>query len=601
MNSVCEQTLDNACRQLLDSRAPGGWWEGELSGSALSTATAVFALALYEQEKRGSAGDAPALDACRRLVRSGLHWIITRQNADGGWGDTLLSISNISTTALCWAALTVGTGETEQAATGAETWLRQHAGSLEPGTLSRAIAGRYGKDHTFSVPILTMCALAGRLGKDPWRFVPQLPFELAALPRHWFRFLRLPVVSYALPALIAMGLVRHARRKSWNPIARVMRSVCTHRVVSVIDQIQPAGGGFLEATPLTSFVVMSLIGAGQIDHPVVSRGVEFLIRSFRPDGCWPIDANLATWCTTLSVNALNSAGRLDLLGPEGKSRVRAWLLGQHHRRIHPYTQAPPGGWAWTDLSGGVPDADDTAGALVALHHLGPAEPGVREAAAMGVQWLLDLQNRDGGIPTFCRGWGRLPFDRSGADLTAHAVLAWRTWLSEMPSPLAGRARAAMTRALDYLRHAQRPDGTWIPLWFGNQHAVEDENPMYGTARVLIALATVPKGQDMVGRAVDWLLASQNPDGGWGGCTSVESSIEETALATQALAVAGGPSGRSATARGRDWLAQHTDDGRRFPPSPIGFYFAKLWYFEKLYPLVFTIGAMGVASTCPARD
>ena len=48
---------------------------------------------------------------------------------------------------------------------------------------------------------------------------------------------------------------------------------------------------------------------------------------------------------------------------------------------------------------------------------------IEAAVDRGVKWLLDLQNRDGGWPTFCRGWGKLPFDRSGADLTAHALRA----------------------------------------------------------------------------------------------------------------------------------------------------------------------------------
>ncbi len=41
---------------------------------------------------------------------------------------------------------------------------------------------------------------------------------------------------------------------------------------------------------------------------------------------------------------------------------------------------------------------------------------ILQAARAGLIWLLALQNRDGGWPTFCRGWGVLPFDRSGADL-----------------------------------------------------------------------------------------------------------------------------------------------------------------------------------------
>jgi squalene-hopene/tetraprenyl-beta-curcumene cyclase len=36
-------------------------------------------------------------------------------------------------------------------------------------------------------------------------------------------------------------------------------------------------------------------------------------------------------------------------------------------------------------------------------------------------------------------------------------------------------------------------------------------------------------------------------------------------------------------------------GGLYDPTPIGFYFAKLWYFEKLYPLIFTVGALGRAT------
>jgi squalene-hopene/tetraprenyl-beta-curcumene cyclase len=36
-------------------------------------------------------------------------------------------------------------------------------------------------------------------------------------------------------------------------------------------------------------------------------------------------------------------------------------------------------------------------------------------------------------------------------------------------------------------------------------------------------------------------------------------------------------------------------GRRHDPTPIGFYFAKLWYFERLYPLAFAVAALGRAA------
>jgi squalene-hopene/tetraprenyl-beta-curcumene cyclase len=46
-----------------------------------------------------------------------------------------------------------------------------------------------------------------------------------------------------------------------------------------------------------------------------------------------------------------------------------------------------------------------------------------------------------------------------------------------------------------------------------------------------------------------------------------------------------------------WLVQHVHDGSFANPSPIGFYFAKLWYFERLYPLVFTVAALRRALSC----
>ncbi len=88
--------------------------------------------------------------------------------------------------------------------------------------------------------------------------MPRLPFEMACLPQSWYRFARMPVVSYALPALIAIGQVVHHHRSTWNPITWVLRRLGKRRSLRVLERIQPSSGGFLEATPLTSFVVMSL-------------------------------------------------------------------------------------------------------------------------------------------------------------------------------------------------------------------------------------------------------------------------------------------------------------------------------------------------------
>ena len=101
--------------------------------------------------------------------------------------------------------------------------------------------------------------------------------------------------------------------------------------------MQPDGGGYLEATPLTSFVVISLIASGSATDPIVENGIRFLCASARSDGSWPIDTNLATWVTTLSINALGP----DLPGST-VAPLQDWLFGQQYREVHPYTNADPG-------------------------------------------------------------------------------------------------------------------------------------------------------------------------------------------------------------------------------------------------------------------
>ncbi len=575
---------------LLAERCPAGHWVGELSSSALSTATAVSALAVVAE---GSGNQETHSLRLRPLIDRGLQYLAPRQNEDGGWGDTDKSRSNIATTMLVRAAFHLAGAADHHAE------MLDRAGScIDAQGGVPGLRARYGKDKTFAVPILTNCALAGLV---PWQEVSPLPFELACFPQAMFRFLRLPVVSYAIPALVAIGQARYFHRRPLSPITRLVRRLAAERSLKVVQWMQPASGGFLEATPLTSFVVVSLASVGRVDHPVVRRGVDFLVRSVREDGSWPIDTNLATWVTTLSINALAGSGEdVADLGCWG------WLRGCQHRGIHPMTKAAPGGWGWSDLRGAVPDADDTAGALLALAAIRKSAPEavatglVQPADAhVGIVWLLQLQNADGGWPTFCRGWGKLPFDRSGVDLTAHALRALHAWRDRNYG--IGRA---IDRGFVFLAEKQRPDGSWVPLWFGNQDHPAEANPVYGTARVLLAYRDLGRfDEEPARRGLQWLAAAQNADGGWGGGRSTDSggrgtavsSVEETAVATEALVDSpSGPQIQAAAEEGVAWLVRAVESGRHRETAPIGFYFARLWYYEKLYPLIFTVSALGRA-------
>jgi squalene-hopene/tetraprenyl-beta-curcumene cyclase len=588
-----------ALSALLAARTPEGHWTGELSASALSTATATGALALVQRDD--------VLPESSPLIAKGLEWLARHQNSDGGWGDTTKSFSNVSTTMLCRAAFHLARVAERYGVclAKAEKWLAERFGAT-PQQQAEAVRACYGKDRTFAVPILTTCALAGLV---EWKEVPPLPFELACLPQAWFRFLRLPVVSYALPALIAIGQAVYHHRSPRNPIMRLLRLQAVGKSLRVLEVIQPSSGGFLEATPLTSFVTLSLASIGQARQPVAQKAVAFLVNAVRSDGSWPIDSNLATWVTTLSINALSAASCVQDL--DRQEQLLNWLLGQQFKTRHPYTGADPGGWGWTDLPGSVPDADDSAGALLALGHL-PCTSGAGCAVRDGIDWLLGLQNRDGGWPTFCKGWMNLPFDRSGADLTAHVLRSLAFWQSSFRRPpyfntrtwpfpirrFVGDRSVKMGKAIElglaFLKQRQRPDGSWLPLWFGNQHAPDEENPTYGTARVLAAYRDLAKmNAEPARRGIAWLVAAQNADGGWGGAPHTPSSIEETALAVEVLLDAP-PDARPAVNRGLAWLVQQVEAGGLEDPAPIGFYFAKLWYFEKLYPIIFTVAALGRA-------
>jgi squalene-hopene/tetraprenyl-beta-curcumene cyclase len=576
---------------LIKQQNSGGFWTGRLSSSALATAVAVVAVKINGAE-----------DFAEK-VSNGLLWLFNHVNRDGGFGDTPESQSNVSTSLLCYAAISFCSGESDtgkSALKGIAEYLLSQKISLIPENIISSVLKFYGRDYTFSVPILSMLVICGVIDESGCRNIPQLPFELVLLPSSWYSFFNLGVVSYAFPALIAMGIFIFKKRKHHNPIISLIRNNAIKPSLRKLARIVPESGGFLEATPLTAFVSMCLISGGFANNRVVEKGIEFLNNQQREDGSWPIDTDLSTWVTTLAVKAL---GNDKYLIPKQyqAEHLRKHLLTIQFKEKHPFNNAGPGGWGWTNFSGSVPDVDDTCGAILALLELYSGSEEETHSVINGCKWLISIQNNDGGFPTFCKGWGRLPFDSSCSDLTGHAFCALMTTLEKTGNKIPQNLRTAFYRSalkgLKYLNREQHESGYWLPLWFGNQFTHDKTNPVYGTARVYVYLSDCliykclndkikVEIEHLLTNAGKFLLHQQNDDGSWGGERGVKGSVEETSLAICALS----KGFEENCLRGFQWLDNiYKNEG--LPSSPIGLYFAALWYDEKLYPLIYYIESL----------
>ncbi|HSE95556.1 MAG TPA: prenyltransferase/squalene oxidase repeat-containing protein, partial [Methylomirabilota bacterium] len=236
-----------------------------------------------------------------------------------------------------------------------------------------------------------------------------------------------------------------------------------------------------------------------------------------------------------------------------------------------------------------------------LHY--PSPERCTRAVERAVQWLRGMQGKDGGWGSFDADQTRLrlnhiPFADHGAlldppteDLTARCVEC----LARLGVP---PSDPAIRRGLAYLRRTQTPDGAWYGRW--------GVNYLYGTWSVLQALGAVGilRTDPMVTRAVAWLEARQNPDGGWGESADSyaqprsagrgPSTPSQTAWALLGLFAAGRADG-SVVERGLDYLvATQQDDGGWSDVTWNGTGFPRVFYLKyHLYADYFPLWALGV--------
>ncbi len=577
------QRLNELGRNLVSEIKSEGYWEGRLSSSALGVAVAVAAL--YFDNPKAHANE----------IDRGLNWLKSNMNTDGSFGDTPESPGNVSTSLLVYATANLFMEEKNWIISFQEQiagYLRTQNIDIHSAKISKVILDHYQKDYTFSVPILAMSGLCGIPDKKAFKYIPQLPFELSLLPRKLYRLLNLSVVSYAIPALVAVGIVIFKKKKS-NLFWRTVRRFSSPKALKILHLMLPESGGYLEAIPLTAFVSLSLINSGFAETEVVKKGIGFLKSTQREDGGWPIDVDLSTWVTSLSVKAFRS--NLDgFIHTDLQDKIADHFKLIQNNTVHPFNGTRPGGWGWTNYQGSVPDGDDTPGVILALLKLQPKEK-VKKEILSGCQWLFRLQNNDGGFPTFSRGWGKLPFDQSCSDLSGHNLLAFSSVLNVYQDELSlrqkKRLQKSFAKALHYLEKHQREDGSWLPLWFGNQRTDDHTNPVYGTAKVVTYLKDSSDHKwlsenlkqrlnVLIDKGTRYLVSVQNKNGSWGGAKNIPGTIEETALAVSALASI---ENLDKCKAGLSWLDTFCKQNG-LKPAPVGLYFASLWYDEKLYPI-----------------
>lgn len=541
--------LERAAACLRERQHDDGRWVGMLSSSALASSIAIVALQLVDADRYAS------------QIQHGRRWLLDTQLRDGGWGDATIDTSNINATSLAIAALTF-TRAADPATDNAHALRR-----------ARARLGRFGGYEavgdpnrcTLSGPCRTVSALAGIMD---WNRIKLLRPEIILVPPRLRR-----TISTTFPAYLSISMLHAAMVPQPLNALPTYRHACD-AAIAWLARAQGPNGSFEESAFLTSVIITGMVGSGRASLPWLPDAIHFVVESQRDDGGWPIDRDLETFDTALTIFAFHEAGQ----APPRAERVREWLLARQFDAPCFPTGAEPGGWAWA-MPAGWPESDDTSYTLLALLALGV--PADSPALQRGARWLERMQNRDGSWSTFVRD-SSMPFDHACPYIVGHVLCALQACGRLQQRP------AVLRRALAYLARVQRYDGSFGSVWFREATA--------GTASVLEALADCGlMHTEMAARARDHLVRSQNDDGSWAGLRGQPGTAEETAWAVMALLrCPADDATRQAARRGARWLVARQRPDGTWAEAPIGLYYSAMWYSDSFYALALPMRALARA-------
>ncbi|HLL89218.1 MAG TPA: squalene--hopene cyclase [Tepidisphaeraceae bacterium] len=427
---------------------------------------------------------------------------------------------------------------------------------------------------------------ANRLSPDP----------LSGLPDDWREvFLRIDQFLKAYNDAPLPGLRERAmeRAQAW--------------IVGHLDKSEGLGAIF---PPMVYMLIVFRLWGWGDDHPRVVKAHkelrDFYIRegdTIRLQPCLS-----PVWDTSLTLHALNEAG----LSPQSDAarRATAWLLTKECRQASDWKKnvkqaVEPSGWFFEFANPHYPDTDDTAIAVAALRRANP--PGLAASAASdaavtrGVNWLLAMQNDDGGWAAFDKTTDRpllelIPFaDHNAMQDPSCPDIAGRV-LEGLGHCGLRHDHPAVARAIAYMKSEQDPDGSWWGRW--------GVNYVYGTWQCLTGLKSVnfDMSADWVQRAAEWLKSVQKPDGSFGETARSyddpslkgqgPSTASQTAWGTMGMLAALGPND-PAVKRGIDWLiANQNPDGTWDEHWFTGTGFPKVFYLKyHYYRLYFPLTAL----------
>ena len=529
--SRLEQAIERGVEHLLSLRVEQTYWHGELEAD--STLESDYIYYLHVIGKADPEKTAKLANYVRR-----------KQLPDGGWSIYPGGPSELNATCKAYFALKLAgdAPDSPQMLKARETVLR--LGGLE-------------RTNSY---VRFYLALAGALG---WELVPAILPEIMLLPNcfyiniyemsSWTRGIVIPMAilsalrpDWRLPEHAHVEeLFRDPSRKKaafdwsdqliswknfflaldralkayeklpWKPLRQRALREAKSWLLEHVERTE--GLAAIYPAMMNSIFALMALGHGP-DDPLTSREIREFARFEIEEGdtvrMQPCVSPV--WDSCIAMVALEEAG----LPPDHPALVKCaeWILSKQVLGPGDWQvknkDAEPGGWVFEFRNDFYPDVDDTAFVLMALQRVKYPDPVRMEAAVRrGIQWLLSMQNRDGGWGAFDRDNNKaflcnIPFadhnamiDPSTADVTARVLecLGRFGWPADHP---------AIQRALKFLLKDQCEDGSWFGRW--------GVNYVYGSSGVLRALETVSlTAKEYSQRAVRWLRTVQKADGSFG--------------------------------------------------------------------------------------